>query len=173
MHSEGTRVRSLFRSFINPPPWIQPASIPLPTPALRPTALPWPCSTHKRTQTGRNLVVRAHRSSPYVLIQFLIPLRPLLHPPPPTHPSLAPRPRHYASRPFICFPVSPCRRAPFFSMPHWQAKGGEGRERDRRRAGHPRRFNMESRKHAVSRKRMAGNKDWDGRLWAERNENCV
>lgn len=85
MHSEGTRVRSLFRSFINPPPWIQPASIPLPTPALRPTALPWPCCTHKRTQTGRNLVVRAHRSSPYVLIQFLIPLRPLLHPPPPTH----------------------------------------------------------------------------------------
>lgn len=30
-HSEGTRVRSLFRSFINPPPWIQPASILLPT----------------------------------------------------------------------------------------------------------------------------------------------
>lgn len=128
-----------------------------------PMVLPWSCCTHKRMQTGRNLVVRAHRSSPYVLIQFLIPLRP---PVPTTHPSLVPRPRHYASRPFICFPVSPCRSTLFLHAT-------QGRRGGTRRAGHPRRFNMESRKHAVSRKHMAGNKDWDGRLWAERNENCI
>lgn len=122
-----------------------------PPPSLWPGP-PWPCCTHTRTQTGRNLVARAHRSLLLTFLSNFLSLSWLLHPPFPVS-----RPHHYASRPFICFPLSPCRSTLFLRATQKKREGG----RHKGEAGHPRRFNMESRKHAVSRKRMAGNKDWD------------
>ena len=93
-HSEGTRVRSLFRSFINPPPWIQPASIPLPTLPLPLAGFPL-ALLHAHAHADRQKFSRARTpiSSPYVLIQFLIPLLA----PPPTLPRFTTAPLCFSS----------------------------------------------------------------------------